>query len=119
VDDVAEGHVAALERGEAGGEYELGGENAPQMRVFEIVRDLTGAPLPRRIAFPLAVLVAWLEEGRTRLTGQAPRLTRRTVEIFRHDWSLDSSRAAAALGYRITPLTAGIRAVLDARSAPT
>jgi hypothetical protein len=31
------------------------------------------------------------------------------VEIFRHDWSLDSSAAIADLGYSMTPLTDGIR----------
>jgi nucleoside-diphosphate-sugar epimerase len=32
VDDVAAAHVGALTRGERGGEYLIGGENAPQMR---------------------------------------------------------------------------------------
>ena len=34
VDDVAAGHCAALEHGRVGGRYALGGENAPQRRVF-------------------------------------------------------------------------------------
>ena len=50
VEDVARGHVAAMEQGRAGATYRLGGENAPQMRVFEIVRELTG----RRAAPPPA-----------------------------------------------------------------
>ena len=40
VDDVAAGHCAALERGAIGGRYALGGENAPQRRVFEIVQQI-------------------------------------------------------------------------------
>lgn len=35
VDDVAAAHVAALTQGEPGREYVVGGENAPQMRLFE------------------------------------------------------------------------------------
>jgi hypothetical protein len=31
------------------------------------------------------------------------------VEIFRHDWSLDSTDAIRDLGYSITPLADGIR----------
>ena len=54
VDDVAAGHCAALERGRVGGRYVLGGENAPQRRVFEIVQQLTGRRPPRRIPFPIA-----------------------------------------------------------------
>ena len=51
VDDVAAGHCAALERGAIGARYALGGENAPQLRVFDLVRQITGRRPPRRIPF--------------------------------------------------------------------
>ena len=117
VDDVAAGHVAALERGRTGGRYQLGGENARQMRVFEIVRALTGVPLPRRIPAPAAVMIALVEELRATLTGRPPLLTVGTVEILDRDWMLDSSDAQRELGYRMTPLEEGVRAVVKAVSA--
>lgn len=118
VDDVAEGHVAALERGRIGGEYRLGGENAPQVRVFEIVRELTGRPLPRRIPFPIARALAIAEEARTAVTRRPPLLTRGVVSIFEREWELDSRAAADALGYRVRPLVEGVtRVVEDLRSA--
>ena len=52
-------------------------------------------------------------------------MTRGAVEIFRHDWSLDSSEAVRELGYTMTPLDDGIartvasirgRAVIGARA---
>jgi hypothetical protein len=43
------------------------------------------------------------------LFGGTPLLTRGAVEIFRHDWSLDSGEAMRDLGYSITPLADGIR----------
>jgi farnesol dehydrogenase len=113
VDDVAEAHVQAIERGEPGADYALGGENVPQMRVFEIVRDVTGAPLPMKLPFAVAYGVAAAEELRARLTGRPPRLTRGTVRIFQRDWSLDSRRSIDELSYHVTPLEAGIRAVLE------
>ncbi|HEV3140575.1 MAG TPA: NAD-dependent epimerase/dehydratase family protein [Vicinamibacterales bacterium] len=112
VADVAEGHCAALERGADGARYALGGENAPQRRVFEIVRDATGRAMPMRIPFPVADALGALEELRVNLFGGTPLITRGAVEIFRHDWSLDSSDATRALGYRITPLADGIRRTL-------
>jgi nucleoside-diphosphate-sugar epimerase len=112
VDDVADAHVQAIERGAIGGEYSLGGENAPQMRVFEIVRDVTGRALPRRIPAAAAWAAALLEEARARVTGRPPRLTRGAVRILRHDWSLNSERSLSELSYRITPLAEGIRALL-------
>ena len=110
VDDVADAHVAALEIGGIGEEYLLGGENAPQMRVFEIVRELTGAPLPRRLPYAVASAAARFEEARARLTGRPPLITRGVVEILRHDWSMDSRRAIDELGYRVTPLVSGLKA---------
>jgi farnesol dehydrogenase len=112
VGDVAAGHVAALERGRIGGRYQLGGENARQMAVFEIVRDLTGAALPWRIPASAAVVVGLAEELRAALTGRPPRLTVGTVEILQRDWVLDSSVAERELGYRVTPLPQGVRAVV-------
>lgn len=109
VDDVAAGHCAALERGAPGGRYVLGGENAPQARVFEIVQQLTGRRQPWRIPFPIADALGAAEELRVTLFGGTPLVTRGAVEIFRHDWSLDSGDAIRDLGYTITPLTEGIR----------
>ncbi len=113
VDDVADAHVRALSRGGVlEQEYLLGGENAPQMRVFEILREITGAMLPRRLPFALASAAAVFEETRARVTGRPPRLTRGVVEIFRHDWSMDSTRSAGELDYRVAPLESGLRAML-------
>jgi farnesol dehydrogenase len=109
VEDVAEGHCAALERGAAGGRYALGGENAPQRRAFDLVDRLTGRRPPPRIPFPIASALGAVEELRVTLFGGRPLVTRGAVEIFRHDWSLDSSEAARDLGYQMTPLTEGIR----------
>jgi farnesol dehydrogenase len=114
VDDVARGYVEALERGRVGTQYRLGGENVPQMRVFEIVRDVTGRALPWRIPYAAAKAIGHVEELRARLTGATPVLTRRTVEIFRHDWPLDSANAVKELDYRITPLAEGITHVVAA-----
>src|SRR5438067_2033677 len=83
-------HSAALVRGRIGGRYALGGENASQRRVFEIVREVTGRRVPLRIPFPLATLLGAAEELRVFLVGGTPLITRGAVEIFRHDWSLDS-----------------------------
>jgi len=112
VDDVADLHVRAMERTEAAGEYRAGGENVPQMRVFEITGEVTGRSLPRRIPAGAARLAGAVEEMRTKLTGRPPLITRSAVAIFSHDWPLDSQRSVRELNYRITPLAAGIRRTL-------
>jgi farnesol dehydrogenase len=108
VDDVAAGHVAALEQGRAGARYMLGGINATQHELFRIVQQIAGARPPRRIPYAVADLLAAAEECRVRAFGGMPLITRGAVEIFRHDWTLDSRAAEAELGYRMTPLETGV-----------
>jgi len=118
IDDVAGGHVTALERGRIGERYRLCGENAPQMRIFEIVRQLTAVPLPRRIPFTAAAAFALFDQARARLRGVQPRLTLGTLRILNRDWAFDSDLASRELDYRITPLTEGIaRVVAEIREA--
>jgi farnesol dehydrogenase len=119
VDDVAAGHCAALERGQPGARHVLGGDNAPQIRAFEIVQRLTGRRPPRRIPFAAAAMLGAAEELRVTLFGGIPLVTRGAVEIFRHDWSLDSSAAVRDIGYAMTPLEEGIkRTVASIRALP-
>jgi farnesol dehydrogenase len=108
VDDVAAGHVAALEQGRAGARYMLGGINATQYDLFRIVQQIAGSRPPRRIPYVVADLLATAEECRVRAFGGMPLITRGAVEIFRHDWTLDSHAAEAELGYRMTPLETGV-----------
>lgn len=112
VEDVARAHVAAIERGVVGRQYLLGGVNAPQMRAFEIVRELTGRPLPRRIPSWVGAIVAAADETRVTLAGGRALLTTGTLEILLRDWPLDSTLAREELGYRTTPLEEGIGQVV-------
>ncbi len=113
VEDVVRAHVAALTTGRAGAEVIVGGENAPQVRLFEYLRELRGTPLPRRIPFGAAWALASIEEARTRLTGRPPLLTRGAIEIFRHDWPLDSRASGSGPGYRPIGLREGLRRLLE------
>jgi nucleoside-diphosphate-sugar epimerase len=109
VDDVADGVLAALERARAGSAYVLGGDNRPARDLFDCFHRACGVPPPRRrIPFAVAKLVGRFERAWADWTGREPRLTDEVVEIYRHEWAFDSSRAVAELGYRITPLEQGI-----------
>lgn len=115
IEDVAQAHVAALtrraDRGPTppGVELEIGGENAPQIRAFEILRDIRGTRLPLRIPYPMAEILAGMEEARSALFKRSPLLTRGVIDIFRHDWPLDSAGTARILGRPPTALETGLR----------
>ena len=115
-EDVAAAHVRAAERAAPGATYALGGENLPLMRVFEIVEARTGARLPRRIPAGIARALGAVEEARARLFHSAPLVTRGAVEIFGHDWPLNSSAAQRDLGYRVRSLAEGMSLLLESRS---
>jgi len=48
VDDLALGHLAALEHGGTGRSYILGGENMSMRAILQVVTDYSGLPMPRR-----------------------------------------------------------------------
>jgi nucleoside-diphosphate-sugar epimerase len=113
VDDVALAHVAAAERGRPGAAYALGGQNLPQMEIFAAIQEITGRPRPRRIPMAAANIIGGVEEIRARLFRASPLLTRGAVEIFAHDWPLDSTAAVRDLGYSVRPLADGIALLLE------
>ena len=113
VEDVVRAHVAALTTAQVGAEITVGGENAPQVRLFEYLRELRGTPLPRRIPFGAAWVLASIEEARTRMTGRPPLLTRGAIEIFRHDWPLDPGANGSGPGSRPIGLREGLRRLLE------
>ena len=47
VDDLARGHVAALEHGRQGRSYILGGENMTMRELLQALADCSGLPMPR------------------------------------------------------------------------
>jgi farnesol dehydrogenase len=110
VDDVAEGHAAALERGRAGQRYFLAGDNVTMSALFATLETVTGVPAPRRhIPYAAAsglgfAMWAWAE-----LTGHPPQLTHEVVNVFREHWAYSSAKAETELGYRRTPLEEGLR----------
>ena len=112
VDDVADAHVAALTRPTVAPEYAVGGVNAPQRAIYEFLRQQRGRPLPRSIPRPLALAAGAVQELFSSVVRRPPLLTRGVVEIFSHDWPLDSSAAQADLGLRITPLEDGLARTL-------
>ena len=62
VDDLALGHVAALERGGRGRSYILGGENLSMRAILQTLADCSGLPMPR-----LQVPRKLVADGRRRL----------------------------------------------------
>lgn len=114
VEDVAQGHLLALERGRPGRGYILGGENATQDRLFEVLQELTGVAPPRRsVPYWAGEAMGRLLRGAAWITGVPPAFSDGVIGTFRHEWAYRSDRAERELGYRITPLRQGLRRTLE------
>ncbi|WP_455389173.1 hopanoid-associated sugar epimerase [Petrachloros mirabilis] len=104
VDDVAAGHLLAMEKGRQGQRYILGCKNLMLREVFEILSRLTGvkAPtikLPRLAILPLAYVNQWIAN----LTGHPPRIPLEGVKMAKYKMHYDCSKAIRELGLPQTP----------------
>ena len=104
VDDVATGHLLAMEKGRQGERYILGSANLLLREVFEILSKLTGlkAPalkLPRSAVLPLAYINHWLAN----LTGRPPRIPLEGVKMAKYKMHYDCSKAVRELGLPQNP----------------
>jgi dihydroflavonol-4-reductase len=104
VDDVAAGHLLALDRGRVGENYILGGEDVMLEAMLGEIARLAGrrAPrikLPRGPLFPLA----YGAETLARFTGKEPMLTADALRMSRYRMFFSSAKAKAELGYTARP----------------
>lgn len=104
VDDVAAGHLLALERGTPGERYVLGGEDMTLGELLAVVADCCGRAPPRlRIPHTIAMGVAFAAEGWAHIAGGEPRATRDAVRMSRKHMYFSSAKAARELGYSARP----------------
>lgn len=106
VDDVAVGHLRAMERGRAGERYILGNRNLTLQQIFDMLSQLTGisAPrlkIPRHVVLPLAHLNKWLADY---VTQQPPRIPLEGVRMAKYRMHYDCNKAIRELALPQTPV---------------
>ena len=109
VDDVAAGHVAAIERGKPGERYILGGENVTLRQMLHDIAAIVGRRgplmrLPRHAVYPFA----YGAEMVARVTGRAPFATIDGLRMARYTMHFDDSKARRDLGYASRPYRDGL-----------
>jgi dihydroflavonol-4-reductase len=114
VADVADGHVAALARGNIGAHYILGGENVLLADLLgAIARSVGRRPprfrLPRAPLYPLAAVA----EMAAAITGREPLLTLDGLRMSKQRMFFSSARAERELGFHARPWGEGLRDAID------
>jgi dihydroflavonol-4-reductase len=109
VDDVAAGHIAALERGKVGERYILGGENVMLRQMLQDIAAIVGRRgplmrLPRHAIYPFAYGAEML----ARVTGRPPFATIDGLRMARYTMHFDDGKARRDLGYTSRPYREGL-----------
>jgi len=104
VDDVAAGHLAAMERGRIGERYILGGENLTLCDLLTEIARITGRA-PPRFKLPAGPLMplAYVNECGARLFGYEPFLHCDSLRMSRTRMFFDDRKARESLGYVTRP----------------
>jgi len=113
VDDVADGHLAALRRGKLGERYILGGQNVLFSQMLEDIADRVGRRAPwLRLPWRALIPVAYVAGGIANITGREPFATLDGVRMAKYRMFFASTKAEQELGYRARPYAEGIDGAL-------
>jgi dihydroflavonol-4-reductase len=109
VDDVAAGHLLALERGRIGERYILGGENVHLGTMLADIAAMVGRR-PPRVRLPIAAVYPFAvgAEIWARVSGREPFATVDGLRMARHLMFFDDTKARTQLGYTSRPYRDGI-----------
>jgi ornithine--oxo-acid transaminase len=105
VDDLAMGHLAALEHGRQGRSYILGGENMTLRVILQTLSDCSGLPMPRiEVPRPLVVaagVVSEFVEGR--VLSRNPHVPLEAARMATTQMIFNDDRARAEIGHKSRP----------------
>lgn len=115
VDDVAEGHILAMEKGVVGQKYILGNRDMTLKEIFGILCGITGIPapsvkLPYAIVYPIAVVSTAISDYITHTPPLAPV---EAVRMSRKFMFFDPSKAVRELGMPRTPVEDSLGRAVD------
>ena len=114
VDDVAEGHLLALEKGKIGEVYILGGEDVAFKDMLGHIAGYAGRK-PARVKLPRGPLypLAYAAEGIARFTGKEPFITADALKMSKYRMFFSSAKAVRDLGYKSRPYAEGLKDAFD------
>lgn len=105
VDDVAEGHVLAEEKGRVGERYILGAHNVTHREFYDAVMRAAGRPpLKRKLPKHALLGVAWAMERMAKKTNKPPLVTVKALLYGTQYVWFDCRKAREELGLPETPL---------------
>jgi dihydroflavonol-4-reductase len=114
VEALADGILAALDRGQAGTRYLLSGVDAPLSEIADIIARHTGVrPPAMRVPYAVALAAAEVNEALARLTGRPPAAPVTGVRLAGRRVRFSNSRARQDLGFSPPTIEAALLRALQ------
>ena len=115
VDDVALGHVRAMERGRIGERYILGSQNLMFREICQMLSQLTGIPAPRvrlpwKSILPLAYVSTWVSNY---VTHKTPRIPMEGFRMAKYRMHFDCTKARKELELPQTPVETALKKAVE------
>ncbi len=106
VEDVAEGHILAAEKGNLGERYILGNKNLSLKELFCLLEKITGIPSPKmKMPYLLALTTGFIAERILRVPSPSfVSFDVDSMKFIRLYWYFDSFKAVRELGFSQTPI---------------
>ena len=109
IDDVVDGHLSAMERGEVGRRYILGGENASLGEFLCLGAEIAGLyGRPRTVSAVLVRASARVLDVVSCVSRRRPWVSVDEARTASHSFIFDTSKARKELGLEWTPLRVGL-----------
>ena len=110
IDDVVNGHFLALEKGQKGEKYIIGGENISYKYFFNTLRMLSGKKI---FIVPVAKWLlkswSWFYNALCYLAGTGTPISPKLIDRVWQNRALSCDKAVRQLGYRVTPFEEGMK----------
>jgi dihydroflavonol-4-reductase len=115
VDSLAEGLIAARDRGRRGQRYLLGGENIPMTRLLAMIAKNTGRPAPQtKMPYWIALAAGAVDTKLvSAFTGKPPKAPLTGVRLAGRQVSFSSEKAARDLGWRASSAEPALAAMME------
>jgi dihydroflavonol-4-reductase len=115
VEDVAQGHLLAADKGRVGEKYILGYENLTLQQILTLLAELANRRAPRwKIPYVAALGVAYADAALARLIpGREPFAPPVGVKLSRKKMFFDSSKAVRELDLPQTPVREALRKAVE------
>ena len=114
VEDVAWGHLLALEKGQSGDRYILGNQNLTLKTILDNLAEITNLNAPQQlIPHFIPHACAWIDECLLGAIGKKPSVSLDGVKMARQKMYYDSTKAVRELGLPQSPIKPALQKAVE------